>query len=127
MSFLQLSAAAVLFAALCLILRESGSRASGLVALAGGLALLTYAISRYKEPIAALVRLAEEAGLAGSFAALLKMLAVALLAHLAAELCRDMGEGTLASRIELCGRVEILLLCLPLFLELCTLAREVLA
>ena len=127
MSFLSLCACAVLFAALALILRDAGAKGAPLVTLTGGLAFLFYAFTRYREPINALRELAEGAGLSTSFSSLFKMLAVACLAHIAAELCRDMGEGTIASRIELCGRIEILLLALPLFIELCTLAREVLS
>ncbi len=45
---------------------------------------------------------------------LLKSLGVALLSEVAASICRDSGEGTLAGWVEMAGRVEILLLSLPL-------------
>ena len=43
---------------------------------------------------------------------------IAMLSHAAAELCRDCGEGGLAGFVELAGKMEILLLCLPLVKEL---------
>ena len=71
--------------------------------------------------------LAEQAGLSESFSSLLRMMAIGCLARLGGDLCRDMGETSLATRLELCGRVEILLLCLPLVEELCILAAGVLS
>ncbi len=45
---------------------------------------------------------------------LLKSLGVAFLSEVAASVCRDSGEGALAGWVEMAGRVEILLLSLPL-------------
>ena len=39
---------------------------------------------------------------------------VAMASHVTAELCRDCGENSLAGFAELAGKVEILVLCLPL-------------
>ena len=39
---------------------------------------------------------------------------VALMSHVTAELCRECGENSVAGFAELAGKVEILLLCLPL-------------
>lgn len=127
MSFLQLIACSLLFAILAMLLRELGTRGAGLVTLAGGIGLVAYALSRYREPIAALRAMAAEVGAAEGVTALFRMLSVALLARIAADICRDMGENTLAARVELCGRAEILLLCLPLVRDLLALAKEVLA
>ena len=38
----------------------------------------------------------------------------ALVSHVTAEICRDCGENSLAGFAELAGKVEILVLCLPL-------------
>ena len=45
---------------------------------------------------------------------LLQVLAVAIVTHFCATVCRDCGEGSLASYVELGGRIEIILLSLPL-------------
>ena len=39
---------------------------------------------------------------------------IAFVTHLTAEICRESGEGTLSGYVELVGKIEILLLCLPL-------------
>lgn len=45
---------------------------------------------------------------------LLKALGVSVLTQLAADACRDSGETALSNKVELAGKVTILLLCLPL-------------
>ena len=47
---------------------------------------------------------------------------VALLSHLTAEICRECGEASIGGYVELAGKAEILVLCLPLVKEL--LAEE---
>ncbi|MBQ8351152.1 MAG: hypothetical protein IJY20_03800 [Clostridia bacterium] len=122
MSIGQLCGLGVLAAALAMILKVMGTKVAPAVPLAGGLALAFFALYRYREPIAAMLALAEEAGIRSSLEAVLKMMAVGCLAGFSADICRDMGEATLAARVEMCGRAEILLLCLPFLLELIRLA-----
>lgn len=126
MNLTQLCALAILAAALGLVLRETGSKAAAPVLAVGGLALFVYAVSRLGTPLAVIGELAAQADLGNVFSSVLRMLAVAWLAHLSGEICRDLGAPTLAARVELCGRIEILLLALPSIEEICRLAVEVL-
>lgn len=43
-----------------------------------------------------------------------KSTGVAVITAVSAGLCRDFGEGSLASRLEACGKAVILTMCLPL-------------
>ena len=61
------------------------------------------------------------------FSVLLKALGVAFLTHFAAELCRESGENGVAGNVELAGKLEILLLCLPLIEDVLGLARDLLS
>lgn len=125
MSMLQLCALGVLAACLGYVLRSAGAKGAVAVSLAGGLAFLGYALARYREPIAALREMAERAGLTPALESILRMLFIGLLAGIAADICRDVGEAGLAARVEFCGRVEIILLALPFLLEIFTLALGV--
>ncbi len=53
---------------------------------------------------------------------LLKGLGITYLTSISGDICRSSGEGTIAGYIETAGRVELLLLCVPLFRELMELA-----
>lgn len=57
---------------------------------------------------------------------LVKVLGVALLTHLSAEICRDCGESGIATAVELAGKCEILLLSLPLVSSILGSAAELL-
>ena len=58
---------------------------------------------------------------------LFKALGIAVLTQCAAEVCRECGEGGAASGVELIGKAEILLLCLPLINDLLSEARTLLS
>lgn len=49
---------------------------------------------------------------------LLKALGISILTHVTATVCRDSGEGSIAYYVELGGKIEILLLSLPLIREM---------
>lgn len=55
---------------------------------------------------------------------LLKALGVALLTHVCATVCRDSGEASVAYYVELGGKVEIIILSLPLIKQIIDLALE---
>jgi stage III sporulation protein AD len=86
----------------------------------GGLVLLAPTVNYLKD-------LAEKTEISGYTAPLFKALAVALLTHLCAELCRESGEGGVADGVELAGQLEILLLCLPLINEILEVAGRLLS
>lgn len=53
---------------------------------------------------------------------ILRALGITYLTGTAGEICRSAGESTVGGYIELAGRIEIMLLCIPLFRELTELA-----
>ena len=63
---------------------------------------------------------------AQSLTVMLKSLGLAFVTQTTAEICRDAGESAVASKVELIGRAEILLLCLPMLRELMSITAEVL-
>ncbi len=58
---------------------------------------------------------------------MLKVIGVAYLAQFAADLCRDAGEGAVAGKVELAGRVLILALCLPVLAAILELVSSILS
>lgn len=47
-----------------------------------------------------------------------KCLGVCVLTELASQTCKDTGEGAIAAKVELAGKVSLLILSLPLFVRL---------
>ena len=57
---------------------------------------------------------------------LLKALGIGLTAQTAADICRDSGESAIAAKVELIGKLEIMLISLPLIESIITLSGEIL-
>ena len=55
---------------------------------------------------------------------LMKSVGISLISSTAADLCRDCGESSIAAKLEMLGKCEIVVLSLPLLRELLTLAEE---
>ena len=79
-------------------------------------------------PIADFLReLGTFGGVSEEVTLLLRACGIAMLAQVASVICRECGESGIADAVELAGKIELLLLCIPLINELLTLARELLA
>ncbi len=57
---------------------------------------------------------------------LFKALGIAILTQFASQICRECGESSIASGIELTGTVELLLLTVPFIDKILTMVRELL-
>lgn len=116
---------AVTSAMLIMLLRKWGAEHSLLLKVAAGIAMAAVcfgAVSPVVEYIRELGAMGEENGLADAVELMLRVLAVAIVTHVCATICRDCGEGTLASYVELGGKVEILILSLPMVKQIIDLS-----
>ena len=62
--------------------------------------------------------LANSYGMGGYLGIMMKALGIALCSRVCAEICRDCGENSIAVKVELGGKVGILLLSLPLLQQI---------
>jgi stage III sporulation protein AD len=58
-------------------------------------------------------------------ATLLKIIGIAYIAQFGAEICRDAGESSIASKIELAGKVVIIVLAVPIITSLLDLVIRI--
>ena len=126
---LKIFGVAILGALLSVFLRKWNSDMAQLLRVAVGVALALFCIALLSPLIERVRDLASSAlGEAASKAVsvLVRVLCVALLSHVCASICRDCGETTVAYYAELGGKIEIMLLCLPLFLDVLDIAGELL-
>ncbi len=124
-SLLRLCGVALLAAIAALLVKRSQGGQAGLVAAAGLLLLLSPLLARYGEAVTGITALLSGTELEDYAALMLKALGIGLTVRITGDVCRDLGEETLAGGLELAGRLEILLLCLPLMKELLALLQEV--
>ena len=115
--------------ALLLALKNQGrSDMAFLVAIAFTALMLLWIVSTLQPLVEQLRALFQGAGLAQETVALaFKVTGIALISEFAAQICKDAGEGALAEKAALAGKIAVLALALPLLVGLCQAALELLA
>lgn len=107
-----------------LLLKKWGADFALLVKLAAGAALAALCMQGVTPIVAYLEDACEGTELVQYLRVLLQVLCVAFLTHICSSICRDCGEGTIAEYVELGGKVEILLLSLPLMRKILDIAAQ---
>ena len=117
MDMLRLTGFGVSAALMALLLRRLKPEVGLAASMAAGVLLCVLVLPHLAQLLQGLESIARAGGLAdGYMAQLLKVCGVSLLTDFAAQTCRDAGEGGLAVKVELGGRVALLALSLP-FME----------
>ena len=122
----KLFALALIAAMLITLFRKWGSDFATLLKVAAG-ALVAAACVSGIAPIVEYMRSLGEVSLPWeTVEGLLRILAVAIVTHICATICRDCGESTLGGYLELGGKVEIIALTLPMIEEIVEVATGIL-
>ncbi len=126
MGIFQIAGIALLSAMLMLLLRELRAGAVPPLRLVTALFLCGAALALYA-PVLARIRTLFSIGGGGAFAeTVLRAVGIALIAEFSASFCRDLGEPTVGEGILLFGKLEILVLALPLVDELIEIVGDLL-
>ncbi|MBE6633510.1 MAG: hypothetical protein E7620_04090 [Ruminococcaceae bacterium] len=126
MNSLQICALALLGITAAAVLKKWNSDFLPLIRLAVTV-LIAFCVTAWMAPIISyLKQLTDTAGIGGYAEFLFKALAIAWLTGICGDLCRESGELGAANGVELAGKVEILLLSLPLLSEVLELAKKLL-
>lgn len=119
------AAAGLVGTVLALILGQYRPEFRMLVTAAVTLLLMAMVLEQLSPVLEQLRSTMELTGLPGDYAAILfKAVGICLLTQLAGDVCRDSGESSIASKIELAGRAAILLTAMPLIQEVLAWAWE---
>ena len=85
----------------------------------GSIVLFGSLLMASAEPLFSLITtLGNQANTSHYIEIILKGLGIAILTQICSDICRDSGESTLAGHIETVGKLELLLLCIPLIQEI---------
>lgn len=110
---------------LCVLLKGYRPEYSVFLSLIAGIIILLMALDALTPMMETLSQLIEVSGQGKeTFSILLKALGVCFITQLSADACRDAGEGAIASKVELAGKVVILLLAMPLFEQIISVATS---
>lgn len=116
MNIVGIAGIAICAAVVAAMLRRYNQEYAVMVVVAAGIVILLEMLSSLAPAIRQIRTLLSAAGLSSDYALILfKTLGICFLAQFAADSCRDAGESALASKVELAGKITIVVLALPLF------------
>lgn len=105
-------------AVLSILLRQHRPEYSLLLSIGCGVGILIWLLGEITPLTEQIHRLSSLAFSGEASGILLRSLGICLITQLACDTCRDVGEGAIASRLELAGKAVMLLLAIPMFIQL---------
>ncbi|MBE3568383.1 MAG: stage III sporulation protein AD [Thermogemmatispora sp.] len=117
MTIAQVVSIALVASVLLVLLRQARPEWALLLSIVTAVAVFLLLVDDIAAVVRVVQQVADRADLDGRYTAtLLKIVGVAYLAEFGAQLCRDAGESALAAKVELAGKVVILLLAVPILM-----------
>lgn len=124
--FLPVVAAGIIMMLTAVALREIKKEYAVILSLVAAAVLMIWGVLRLEPIIEKISVFMEMSNIDSKYnETLLKALGISVCTKLGKDVCSDAGENAIASKIEFCGKICLLLLSLPLFEELVLLAREI--
>ncbi|MCL6581293.1 MAG: stage III sporulation protein AD [Firmicutes bacterium] len=127
MEIVQVVGLALVAVVLLLVLRGQRPELAVLLSLVVGLTVFLMVAQRLQAVIEFLGRLAARAGVSQLYLnTVLKVVGIAYIAEMGAQVCRDAQEGSVASKVELAGKILILFVAMPVVMAILETILEVL-
>jgi len=127
MDWLEMIGFCFLTAALVFVLRQFHSYAAGLLSAAFGVLLIGSVLPQIQNYILEIEALLSSLHLdAKYYKVMIKAMGILVVTQVCAQICVDMEASSIAKRVELCGRIALLGIAVPVFMELTQMAVDVL-
>lgn len=125
MNIIIIASTALIAAILSLILKQYKPEYSLFISIAAGILIFLSVLAVIRPIMDFMGDLAAQTGLSGVYAeVLIKSLAVCYITQLASDCCTDAGETAIAGKLQIAGKIAILLIALPMFKSLTDLVTE---
>ncbi len=96
------------------------------ISLAAAALIFIMAVPYLRSTVAMFRDIAAQVGIDSRFIGIVvKIIGIAYLAQFGAELCKDAGEGAVASKIELAGKLIIMTMSMPIMYKLLALVNDI--
>jgi len=114
LEIVQIVGLALVAAVLVVVLRPLRPEMALLLSVAAGVVLFLLVVDKVAAVVGVMRELAGRAGVNALYlGVILKIVGIAYIAEFGAQVCRDAGEGALAAKVELAGKVLVLVLAVP--------------
>ncbi|MFD3258713.1 stage III sporulation protein AD [Paenibacillus lentus] len=115
MEMIQIVGLGLIATILILTIKEQKPMFAFLIAIATGIMIFMYLVGKIGGIIEVLEQLAESSGVQMIYLkTILKIIGIAYIAEFGAQIVRDAGQESIASKIELAGKILIMVLAIPI-------------
>lgn len=109
----------VVASVLAIVLKQYKSEYAIAISIVSGIIIFSYVAMHVIPVFEEIFSMFSLANISSKYAVvLIKSLGICFVTQLASDICRDSGNITIASKIELAGKISVLLIALPLFTDL---------
>jgi len=115
----QIVGLALIVTVISVVLKQIRPEIALQLSILAGAAIFILIMSKIKVIVDLLQTLAEQANISSYYLLIvLKIVGVAYLAEFGAQICRDAGEGALATKIEIAAKVGVIVLSIPIIVAI---------
>ena len=125
MDYLVLCGASLLAIFLILVLKQMNSTYALFLAVLFGIILIRQALNTIGNELEFFKEITQKATLTEVGNLILKIFGISLIVETTSDICRDSGESSIASKVELIGKAEILVLTIPLIKEILKIIENI--
>ena len=119
MDILQIIGLAIVATVIIAVLKAQRPEIAIQISIAAGIIVFTMILGKITAVIELLNSYAQRVNIDTIYlSTLLKIVGIAYIAEFGAEVCKDAGEGAIASKVELAGKVVIIVLAVPIITSL---------
>ncbi len=119
MEIWQIVGLALIVTVISVVLKQIRPEIALQLTILAGASIFILVMSKIKVIVELLQNLADQANISSYYLLIvLKIVGVAYLAEFGAQICRDAGEGALASKIELAAKVGVIVLAIPIIVAI---------
>ena len=119
MEIFQIVAIGLIATILSVLIRDEKPEIGMYIGLVAGIIIFLFMVPRIQSVIEILGRFANKINIDSVYLSIvLKIVGIAYIAEFGAQICRDAGEGVMASKIEFAGKILIMVLAVPILVSL---------
>lgn len=128
MNIIIIVSVALIAAVLSIVLKQYKPEYSLFISIAAGILIFISVVSVIEPILLYINELTDKAGLEGIYGeVLIKSLAICYITQLACDCCRDAGETAIAGKLQMAGKIAILLSAMPMFKNLTDIVTELIS
>lgn len=119
MNIVIIASVALIAAVLSIVLKQYKPEYSLFISIGAGILIFLSVLAVIEPVLSFIEELTERAGLESVYGeVLIKSLAICYITQLACDCCKDAGESAIAGKLQIAGKIAVLLIALPMFKSL---------